>query len=137
MHVEAEDGMFSEETGQTHDAFPSLPLSDSLLWQQVASSREECVQIDALIPGGHYQFRVRASNHWGVGPPSEPSNMVTLSSTSKLQTCPRSRPLLIVLSWSMEIGCSSLCPDAGFDGTGIHWKENFESMFSEICEIGR
>uniref|UniRef100_H3DDY1 non-specific serine/threonine protein kinase n=1 Tax=Tetraodon nigroviridis TaxID=99883 RepID=H3DDY1_TETNG len=27
--------------------------------------------------------------------------------------------------------------DAGFDGTGIHWKENFESMFSEICEIGR
>ncbi|CAF88572.1 unnamed protein product, partial [Tetraodon nigroviridis] len=80
----------------------------SLLWQQVASSREECVQIDALIPGGHYQFRVRASNHWGVGPPSEPSNMVTVSSTN-----------------------------AGFDGTGIHWKENFESMFSEICEIGR
>ncbi|XP_035770529.1 kalirin-like [Neolamprologus brichardi] len=51
---------------------------DSFLWQQVASSREECVQIDSLIPGGHYQFRVRASNRWGVGPPSEPSNMVTL-----------------------------------------------------------
>uniref|UniRef100_A0A8C9XH86 non-specific serine/threonine protein kinase n=1 Tax=Sander lucioperca TaxID=283035 RepID=A0A8C9XH86_SANLU len=50
----------------------------SLLWQQVASSREECVQIDTLIPGGHYQFRVRASNRWGIGPPSEPSNMVTL-----------------------------------------------------------
>ena len=59
------------------------PPSDSLLWQQVATSREECVQIDALIPGGHYQFRVRASNRWGVGPPSEPSNMVTLPSSSK------------------------------------------------------
>ncbi|XP_042350513.1 kalirin-like [Plectropomus leopardus] len=81
---------------------------DSLLWQQVASSREECVQIDALIPGGHYQFRVRASNRWGLGPPSEPSNMVTLPSSN-----------------------------SGYDGTGIQWKENFESTFSEICEIGR
>lgn len=41
------------------------------------------MQIDSLIPGGHYQFRVRASNRWGVGPPSEPSNMVTLASSSK------------------------------------------------------
>ncbi|XP_041662585.1 kalirin isoform X1 [Cheilinus undulatus] len=81
---------------------------DSLIWQQVASSREECVQIDTLIPGGHYQFRVRASNRWGVGPPSEASNMVTLSSTN-----------------------------SGYDGTGIQWKENFESSFTEICEIGR
>ncbi|XP_060908991.1 kalirin-like isoform X2 [Labrus mixtus] len=81
---------------------------DSLIWQQVASSREECVQIDTLIPGGHYQFRVRASNRWGVGPPSEASNMVTLSSTN-----------------------------SGYDGTGIQWKENFESAFTEICEIGR
>ncbi|XP_056245993.1 kalirin isoform X2 [Seriola aureovittata] len=81
---------------------------DSLLWQQVASSREECVQIDTLIPGGHYQFRVRASNRWGVGPPSEPSNMVTLPSSN-----------------------------SGYDGTGIQWKENFDSTFSEICEIGR
>ncbi|KAM6954826.1 kalirin isoform 1-T1 [Lycodopsis pacificus] len=81
---------------------------DSLLWQQVASSREECVQIDALIPGGHYQFRVRASNRWGVGPPTEPSNMITLPSSN-----------------------------SGYDGTGIQWKENFESTFSEICEIGR
>ncbi|XP_016895183.1 kalirin-like isoform X1 [Cynoglossus semilaevis] len=81
---------------------------DSLLWQQVASSREECVQIDALIPGGHYQFRVRASNRWGVGPPSEASNMITLPNSN-----------------------------SGFDGTAIQWKENFESTFSEICEIGR
>ncbi|XP_039890053.1 kalirin isoform X3 [Simochromis diagramma] len=81
---------------------------DSFLWQQVASSREECVQIDSLIPGGHYQFRVRASNRWGVGPPSEPSNMVTLASSN-----------------------------SGCDGTGIHWKENLESTFTEICEIGR
>ncbi|XP_047225589.1 kalirin isoform X2 [Girardinichthys multiradiatus] len=81
---------------------------DSFLWQQATSCREECVQIDNLIPGGHYQFRVRASNRWGVGPPSQPSNMVTLGS------------------------CNSGC-----DGTGIQWKENFESAFTEICEIGR
>lgn len=62
---------------------PLFSAADSLLWQQVASSREECVQIDTLIPGGHYQFRVRASNRWGLGPPSEPSNMVTLPSGSK------------------------------------------------------
>ncbi|KAM4608414.1 LOW QUALITY PROTEIN: kalirin-like [Polymixia lowei] len=81
---------------------------DSLLWQQAVSSTVEvCVQIDDLIPGGHYQFRVRASNPWGVSPPSEPSNMVTLPSTST------------------------------YDGTGIQWKENFDMTFSEICEIGR
>ncbi|KAK7913704.1 hypothetical protein WMY93_013915 [Mugilogobius chulae] len=72
------------------------------------SSREECVQIDTLIPGGHYQFRVRASNRWGVGPPSEPSNMVTLPSGN-----------------------------ASYDGASIQWKENFETSFSEILEIGR
>ncbi|KAM9850558.1 kalirin isoform 2-T2 [Aulostomus maculatus] len=81
---------------------------DSLLWQQVASSREECLQIDTLIPGGHYQFRVRASNRWGIGPPSEPSNMVTLPSSN-----------------------------SGYDGMGIEWKDNFDSTFSEIAEIGR
>ncbi|XP_078796303.1 kalirin isoform X2 [Oryzias latipes] len=81
---------------------------DSLLWQQAVSSREECVQIDALIPGGHYQFRVRASNMWGISPPSEPSNMITLYSSS-----------------------------SGYDGTGIQWKENFDSSFTEISEIGR
>lgn len=69
--------------GPHTDPHPGLWPPDSLLWQQAASSREECVQIDGLIPGGHYQFRVRASNRWGVGPPSEASNMVTLSSTSK------------------------------------------------------
>lgn len=30
-----------------------------------------------------------------------------------------------------------LGPDSGYDGTGIQWKENFDSSFTEICEIGR
>jgi len=30
-----------------------------------------------------------------------------------------------------------LCSDSGCDGTGIQWKENFDSTFTEICEIGR
>ncbi|XP_053482979.1 kalirin [Ictalurus furcatus] len=82
---------------------------DSLVWQQsVRSTTDVCVKIEDLIPGGHYQFRVRASNPWGISPPSEPSNMVTLPS------------------------CAST-----YDGTGIQWKDNFESTFTEICEIGR
>ncbi|XP_014028543.1 kalirin isoform X5 [Salmo salar] len=82
---------------------------DSLVWQQsVVSTVDVCVKIEDLIPGGHYQFRVSASNPWGISPPSEPSNMVTLPS-----------------------GTST------YDGTGIQWKANFESSFTEICEIGR
>ncbi|XP_072541978.1 kalirin isoform X5 [Salminus brasiliensis] len=82
---------------------------DSLVWQQsVVSTADMCVKIENLIPGGHYQFRVRASNPWGISAPSEPSNMVTLPS------------------------CVST-----YDGTGIQWKDNFESVFIEIGEIGR
>ncbi|XP_051566267.1 kalirin-like [Myxocyprinus asiaticus] len=82
---------------------------DSLVWQQsVVSTADVCVKIENLIPGGHYQFRVSASNPWGISPPSEPSNMVTLPSTAST-----------------------------YDGTGIQWKDNFESAFTEICEIGR
>ncbi|XP_077472527.1 kalirin isoform X3 [Stigmatopora argus] len=96
----------------THCSFSSYMVEyrqeDSLLWQQVSSSMEECLQIDTLIPGGHYQFRVRASNRWGLSAPSEPSNMVSLSSSN-----------------------------SAHDGTGIQWKENFELTFSEISEIGR
>uniref|UniRef100_A0A8C7MF17 non-specific serine/threonine protein kinase n=1 Tax=Oncorhynchus kisutch TaxID=8019 RepID=A0A8C7MF17_ONCKI len=80
---------------------------DSLVWQQsVVSTVDVCVKIEDLIPGGHYQFRVSASNPWGISLPSEPSNMVTL-------------------------------PTSTYDGTGIQWKGNFESSFTEICEIGR
>ncbi|XP_077071255.1 kalirin-like [Siphateles boraxobius] len=82
---------------------------DSLVWQKsVVSTADVCVKIENLIPGGHYQFRVSASNPWGISPPSEPSNMVTLPSTA-----------------------------SAYDGTGIQWKDNFESAFTEICEIGR
>lgn len=119
---------------------PSVVSPDSLLWQQVASSREECLQIDTLIPGGHYQFRVRASNRWGIGPPSEPSNMVTLPSSSKhthahAHTFSPDRMLIHEHKGSSAI--IPFVPDSGCDGAGIQWKENFESAFTEICEIGR
>ncbi|XP_041924915.1 kalirin isoform X2 [Alosa sapidissima] len=81
---------------------------DSLVWLQSVSTSDVCVKIEDLIPGGHYQFRVSASNPWGVSPPSEPSNMVTLPS-----------------------GPST------YDGMGIQWKDHFESAFTEISEIGR
>ncbi|XP_063068940.1 kalirin-like [Engraulis encrasicolus] len=81
---------------------------DSLVWLQSVSTTDVCVKIEDLIPGGHYQFRVSASNPWGVSPPSEPSNMVTLPSGPTT-----------------------------YDGTGIQWKDHFESAFTEISEIGR
>ncbi|KAJ8253326.1 hypothetical protein GJAV_G00211660 [Gymnothorax javanicus] len=82
---------------------------DSLVWQQsaVVTTGDMCVKIEELIPGGHYQFRVSASNPWGVSLPSEPSNMVTLPNANT------------------------------YDGTGIQWKDNFEANFTEISEIGR
>uniref|UniRef100_A0A8C9WDS0 non-specific serine/threonine protein kinase n=1 Tax=Scleropages formosus TaxID=113540 RepID=A0A8C9WDS0_SCLFO len=51
---------------------------DSLVWQQSVTTGDVCVKIERLIPGGHYLFRVSASNRWGISPPSEPSDMVTL-----------------------------------------------------------
>ncbi|TRY93448.1 hypothetical protein DNTS_005746, partial [Danionella cerebrum] len=72
-------------TGSGNSAISSYTVEyrqeDSLVWQQsVVSTADLCVKIENLIPGGHYQFRVSASNPWGISPPSEPSNMVTLSS---------------------------------------------------------
>ncbi|KAL4608981.1 kalirin-like isoform X1 [Arapaima gigas] len=81
---------------------------DSLVWQQSVTTAEVCVKIERLIPGGHYLFRVNASNRWGTSPPSEPSNMVTLPTGSFT-----------------------------YDGAGILWKDNFEATFSEVSEIGR
>ncbi|XP_030643161.1 kalirin isoform X2 [Chanos chanos] len=82
---------------------------DSLVWQQaVVSTSDVCVKIEDLIPGGHYQFRVSATNPWGVSTPSEPSNMVTLPSANST-----------------------------YDGTGIQWRDHFDSAFAEVCEIGR
>ncbi|XP_066544670.1 kalirin isoform X3 [Amia ocellicauda] len=81
---------------------------DSLIWQQsLESTADTCIKIEDLLPGGHYQFRVSASNPWGVSPPSEPSNMVTLHSAES------------------------------YDGTDIQWKDNFESAYMELSEIGR
>jgi hypothetical protein len=54
------------------------PPPDSLAWQQAASTGDLCVQVDGLIPGGHYLFRVRASSPWGAGTPSPTSDTITL-----------------------------------------------------------
>ncbi|RXN00573.1 Kalirin [Acipenser ruthenus] len=82
---------------------------DSLPWQQcVVSTLDTFLLIDDLTPGGQYQFRVSASNPWGISAPSEPSNIVMLSSN-----------------------------DSSCDGIGIPWKDNFESAYIELSEIGR
>lgn len=47
------------------------------------------------------------------------------------------RILLMQTKGWRGVNVSTFCADSGYDGTGIQWKENFESTFSEICEIGR
>uniref|UniRef100_A0A4W3IS77 non-specific serine/threonine protein kinase n=1 Tax=Callorhinchus milii TaxID=7868 RepID=A0A4W3IS77_CALMI len=79
----------------------------SLSWQQsVASTLDTYLVIEDLIPGCQYQFRVSASNPWGISSPSEPSDFVTLSYSTT-------------------------------DDSRIPWKDNFESAYIELFEIGR
>ncbi|MGH0165153.1 UNVERIFIED_CONTAM: hypothetical protein FKN15_048645 [Acipenser sinensis] len=68
-----------------HSAISSYTVEyreeDSLPWQQcVVSTLDTFLLIEDLTPGGQYQFRVSASNPWGISAPSEPSNIVMLSS---------------------------------------------------------
>lgn len=62
----------------------SLPLLGnralgSQAWQQsVASTLDTYLVIEDLSPGSPYQFRVSASNPWGISLPSEPSEFVRL-----------------------------------------------------------
>ncbi|XP_043549660.1 kalirin isoform X1 [Chiloscyllium plagiosum] len=82
----------------------------TLAWQQsVASTLDTYLVIEDLIPGCQYQFRVSASNPWGISSPSEPSDFVTLS-------------------------CSN---EPTSDDSRIPWKDNFESAYTELFEIGR
>ncbi|XP_057400914.1 kalirin [Balaenoptera acutorostrata] len=81
----------------------------SQAWQQsVASTLDTYLVIEDLSPGSPYQFRVSASNPWGISLPSEPSEFVRLPEY-----------------------------DAAADGAPISWKENFDSAYTELNEIGR
>ncbi|OCT60920.1 hypothetical protein XELAEV_18046943mg [Xenopus laevis] len=79
------------------------------LWQQsVASTLDTYLVLEDLCPGTQYQFRVSASNPWGISLPSEPSEPVRLPET-----------------------------DNNSNGSTISWKGNFEQMYTELHEIGR
>ncbi|XP_071978224.1 kalirin isoform X14 [Engystomops pustulosus] len=81
----------------------------SPVWQQsVACTLDTYMVLEDLRPGGTYQFRVSASNPWGISLPSDPSEPVRLPEN-----------------------------DANTDGSTICWKENFEQMYLEQQEIGR
>ncbi|KAG8548579.1 hypothetical protein GDO81_024899 [Engystomops pustulosus] len=81
----------------------------SPVWQQsVACTLDTYLVLEDLRPGGTYQFRVSASNPWGISLPSDPSEPVRLPEN-----------------------------DANTDGSTICWKENFEQMYLEQQEIGR
>ncbi|XP_015261093.1 PREDICTED: kalirin-like, partial [Gekko japonicus] len=81
----------------------------SQVWQQsVASTLDTYLVIEDLTPGCQYQFRVSASNPWGISLPSEASEFVKLPEY-----------------------------DSAADGATVTWKENFESAYAELNEIGR
>ncbi|XP_048725006.1 kalirin isoform X7 [Caretta caretta] len=81
----------------------------SQVWQQsVASTLDTYLVIEDLTPGCRYQFRVSASNPWGISLPSEPSEFVSLPEY-----------------------------DAAADGATVSWKENFDFAYMELHEIGR
>lgn len=61
----------------------------SQAWQQsVASTLDTYLVIEDLSPGSPYQFRVSASNPWGISLPSEPSEFVRLPEYGEFQPCP-------------------------------------------------
>ncbi|XP_029140287.1 kalirin [Protobothrops mucrosquamatus] len=81
----------------------------SQIWQQsVASTLDTYLVIEDLMPGCQYQFRVSASNPWGISLPSEASEFVKLPEY-----------------------------DSAADGATITWKENFDFAYTELNEIGR
>ncbi|NWT66800.1 KALRN protein, partial [Prunella himalayana] len=81
----------------------------SQVWQQsVASTLDTYLVIEDLSPGCQYQFRVSASNPWGISLPSDPSEFVRLPEY-----------------------------DSAADGATISWKENFDLAYTELHEIGR
>ncbi|XP_077305859.1 kalirin isoform X3 [Lithobates pipiens] len=81
----------------------------SQVWQQsVACTLDTYLVLEDLRPGGTYQFRVSASNPWGISLPSEPSEPLRLPEN-----------------------------DANTDGSTVCWKENFDQMYVELQEIGR
>ncbi|NXI32359.1 KALRN protein, partial [Sterrhoptilus dennistouni] len=81
----------------------------SQVWQQsVASTLDTYLVIEDLSPGCQYQFRVSASNPWGISLPSDPSEFVRLPEY-----------------------------DSTADGATISWKENFDLAYAELHEIGR
>ncbi|XP_077867222.1 triple functional domain protein-like [Saccoglossus kowalevskii] len=77
-------------------------------WQlAVVAAVDLQFMMEDLNAGTSYRFRISAHNDIGISPPSDPSELVTISEV---------------------------------DGSGDHpiqWQTNFDSVFSEMAEIGR
>lgn len=85
----------------------------SQAWQQsVASTLDTYLVIEDLSPGSPYQFRVSASNPWGISLPSEPSEFVRLPEYGESQ--PRPGPQWVQAR--RPAGChtptGTVCPSA-------------------------
>ncbi|XP_070570002.1 kalirin-like isoform X4 [Ptychodera flava] len=79
-------------------------------WQlAVVAAIDLQFMMEDLNPGFAYRFRISAHNDIGISPPSDPSELITISEV---------------------------------DGSGdqplpIQWQKNFDSVFSELGEMGR
>ena len=96
----------------------------SQAWQQsVASTLDTYLVIEDLSPGSPYQFRVSASNPWGISLPSEPSEFVRLPEYGESQPHPApwwwrqdNWPIVILTSpgsplacWAIELELTWIC----------------------------
>lgn len=50
------------------------------MWLKAATSRQNHIRLDDLIPASMYVFRVKAENPYGVSEPSEQTDVVILPS---------------------------------------------------------
>lgn len=50
------------------------------MWLKAATSRQNYIRLDDLIPGSMYVFRVKAENPYGVSEPSKQTDTVILPS---------------------------------------------------------
>ncbi|XP_010212427.1 PREDICTED: kalirin-like, partial [Tinamus guttatus] len=94
----------------------------SQVWQQsVASTLDTYLVIEDLSPGCQYQFRVSASNPWGMT-----QELSRGRCCCRLRSCP-----------ARLRGTRGRALNSAADGATISWKENFDLIYAELHEIGR
>lgn len=105
----------------------------SQAWQQsVASTLDTYLVIEDLSPGSPYQFRVSASNPWGISLPSEPSEFVRLPEYGESQPCPVPQAIQTRHLADCHILTGTGCPLAVSIG---HWARGDVDLLVGFCQV--